>query len=847
MIEKIKYFLVPGLVFLAFFTSLFYAQAQPGQEPDYFINSISIDPVNPTTADTITITVVVRNNGADTSIASYLQIELDDEASPPTYSVPGLAKHTNFTQTRVVGPLTQGSHTIEATADATNLLTEKDETNNVSSLQFDVLQGPTPTPTPTPIPGPDLVVSSLDHAPPDPVLDEIITITAVVENAGNEEASTSTLALDVNHETSPTLFEIPALAPAGFFQVQRQVQFSAIGDYPVDATADVFDDVSETNEENNTTTDNIHVSAPDLVVTTLTHDPASPNSLDPITISAVVANQGDAPATTSTLEVDIEGDVHSFEIPALGIGKDYQVDFQVGPLDPGSYDVTATADAMDDVNESNEANNTAQDSITVLEAPNLIVSSLTHAPINPYTTDLITITAIVKNIGGTSATTSTLEIDVNGNAANYEIPPLDPSDTFQVERYINLSVAGAYPVIATADLDDDVAESNELDNTAQDEIVVTEPPKPDLVVDSISHAPEFPIIGDTVTLKAIVKNIGEAAATTSTLELVVEGEAGPSTFTIPILAPDETFQVELPVVKSVAGTYQVTGTADLYDDNDESNEDNNVTVYEFTVREPGPDLIVDSLTHTPVNPTTLDSVTVIAVVKNVGDGAAGASTLEISVEGDATTHEIPALASMEEFEVQRNLGLLSVMTYHVTATADVLDEVEESVEDNNTAQDEIVVGEPLLPDLVIDSLDYEPDMAFTSETVTITAEVKNIGAAETTTTTLWILVGSEAVPESFQIPPLDADMSFSVQRQVMFDEPGSYLVTATADAEDAILESDETNNSDTIEILVYSNDEIKLKEYLLGKIALTSEELEFYDINQDGIVDIADLVTLILR
>ena len=240
-------------------------------------------------------------------------------------------------------------------------------------------------------------------------------------------------------------------------------------------------------------------------------------------------------------------------------------------------------------------------------------------------------------------------------------------------------------------------------------------------------------------------------------------------------------------------------------------------------------------------------MTVIAVVKNIGDSAASTSTLEIKVNDDATQYSIPPLAPSETFEVQRSLGLLPATTYDVEAAADVDNDVPESNEGNNTAKDTIEVSEPLLPDLVISDLGYTPDMAFTSETVTISVEVMNSGAGACTTSTLTILVGSDIVPYSFDIPPLDVGTTASVEQQVLFSAIGSYLVTATADAEDAILESDETNNSDTMEILVYSNDEIKLKEYLLGMITLTNEELEFYDINQDGIVDIADLISLILR
>jgi len=586
-------------------------------------------------------------------------------------------------------------------------------------------------------------------------------------------------------------------------------------------------------------------------VDSIINDPEFPITGDTITITVVVKNIGNETATTSTLELDVEGEAAptTFTIPILDPDETCQVQLQVVKNIADTYTVTGTADLDNDVEESDESNNIALHEFTVREpGPDLIVDSLTHTPTNPTTLDPVTVIAVVKNLGDSVASTSTLEIKVNDDATTYSIPLLAPMETFEVQRALGLLPVLHYNVLATADLDEEVLESIEDNNTATDEFDVVEPPKPDLVVNSLNHTPSDPTTVDTITITAVVKNIGEASASTSTLEIDVEGDA--ATYKIPPLAPDETFEMERQLNLPVPNTYQVTATADLDDDIDESNENNNITTDSITVVEPPkPDLIVSSLTHTPSDPTTLDTITITAIVKNIGEAQAGPSTLEINVEGDATptTYSVPALDPQETYQVQREINLSPADTCEVAATADLNNDVEESDESNNTAQDTIVVSEPLLPDLMITSLEYTPDTAFTSETITISVEVLNVGNASCSTSTLTILVAGDIVPYSFEIPPLDAGTTISVEQDVVFTEVGSYLVTATADAEDEILESDETNNSDTIEILVYSNDEIKLKEYLLGMIALTEEELEFYDINKDGIVDIADLVSLFLR
>jgi hypothetical protein len=46
-----------------------------------------------------------------------------------------------------------------------------------------------------------------------------------------------------------------------------------------------------------------------------------------------------------------------------------------------------------------------------------------------------------------------------------------------------------------------------------------------------------------------------------------------------------------------------------------------------------PDLILESLTHNPANPTTADEITFTAVVKNIGNSSAGSSTLMFKIGG----------------------------------------------------------------------------------------------------------------------------------------------------------------------------------------------------------------------
>jgi sugar lactone lactonase YvrE len=104
---------------------------------------------------------------------------------------------------------------------------------------------------------------------------------------------------------------------------------------------------------------------------------------------------------------------------------------------------------------------------------------------------------------------------------------------------------------------------------------------------------------------------------------------------------------------------------------------------------PLPDLIVDSMTHSPANPTTTDLITFTAVVKNIGAGSAGASTLMFTIGGETpgaagTLFSVPALASGASSTVTRQATLIA-QNYRNTATADYPNAVTESNETNNTS------------------------------------------------------------------------------------------------------------------------------------------------------------------
>jgi len=116
----------------------------------------------------------------------------------------------------------------------------------------------------------------------------------------------------------------------------------------------------------------IPIGQPDLIIESLIHSPANPDTDDLITFKAVVKNIGIVQASKSTLEFRIGGETpgpsNRFDVPALDPGKTYTETRQSTLKTAQNYGVTAIADALSVVSESNEDNNKKIETFSVTKA-----------------------------------------------------------------------------------------------------------------------------------------------------------------------------------------------------------------------------------------------------------------------------------------------------------------------------------------------------------------------------------------------------------------------------------------------------------------------------------------------
>ena len=102
------------------------------------------------------------------------------------------------------------------------------------------------------------------------------------------------------------------------------------------------------------------------------------------------------------------------------------------------------------------------------------------------------------------------------------------------------------------------------------------------------------------------------------------------------------------------------------------------------------DLIILSLDRCPVNPTTYDTITFTAVVRNIGGLRSPKSKLSFRVGGETNPQifELPELEGCQAYKVRRKVVLNTARRYRNTVIVDINNNVAESNEENNLKTDD---------------------------------------------------------------------------------------------------------------------------------------------------------------
>ena len=388
---------------------------------------------------------------------------------------------------------------------------------------------------------PDLLVSAL-AAPSAATAGSAISVSETTKNQGGPAAASTTryyLSTNSTYEAGDT--------PIGFRSVSGLASGAsspatvlltipagtATGTWYVLARADADGQVNESNEANNVKAASIHIGPPDLVVSAFSA-PAAGGAGLAITVTDTTRNQsGTGPAVASATRFYLSSDstldpsdvsLGFRNVPVLQPGQSSaaSTSLPIPPgTGPGTYFVIAKTDADGLIAETNEANNTRTDTITI--GPDLAVSALT-APATGGAGLPITVTDTTRNQGsGSTFIASTTSFYLSSNSTygvgdvflgSRAVGILAPNITSSAPTTFTIpaaTVPGSYYIVARADDGGAVPESDENNNTQGVLIRLS----PDLIMSALT-VPATAAAGSNISVTDTTRNQGQGIAPATT-------------------------------------------------------------------------------------------------------------------------------------------------------------------------------------------------------------------------------------------------------------------------------------------------------------------------------------------
>jgi subtilase family serine protease/subtilisin family serine protease len=365
-----------------------------------------------------------------------------------------------------------------------------------------------------------------------------------------------------------------------------------------------------------------------------------------------------------------------------------------------------------------------------------------------------------------------------------------------------------------------VSAENMLGESADsDEASATPAIPPDVVVSALT-SPAAAGAGSTIVVTVTTKNQGSGPANPSTTRLYLSDDSSfgasdvplPGEQAVPSLpaGATSTASVAVGLPESVtAGVHYLIARADAAGVLSESNESNNSTSRQLLI---GPDLTMTSISL-PSTGAAGGTITVSDTVKNLGavDAAASRTRFYFSANsvldaGDtllADGRAVPVLAAGATSSGTTTVTIpagTAVGSHYVIVKADGEGAVAESNETNNTSARSIQIG----PDLVVSVLTV-PGNGGADSTIVVSETTKNQGggSAPPSVTTFYlsanaVLDANDVLLGSRGVPVLDSGAISAASTTVAIPvgtASGAYYLLAKADAEGAVAETSEANNT----------------------------------------------------
>ena len=818
---------------------------------DLVVVDASLSDDSPAAGGNSSLSVTVRNVGANTAAATTVRYYRSDDATISssdtkvgTAAVAALPASGSISQSfEVTAPVSFGAYYYGACVDPVR--DETDTTNNCSTALRITVQDTAPAQ-----PGdPDLVVASATVSDSSPSAGARFALSVSVTNGGGGSSAATTLhyyrSADATITTSDAevgTAELTEISASG--STNESVELTAPGAPGIYYYGACVDSVtSETDATNNCSTSvRITIREPDLVVVSPTMSDYGPAAGVPFAFTATARNDGTgtAPATTlryyrSSDDTITTSDTQVGTKPVGGLassGSSSQSVDLSAPAAPGIYYYGACVDAVAD--ESDTTNNCSTSvEVTVQQMrqegpqgePDLKVTSVTVSDSGPAAGARFRMSATVTNDGDGAAGATTLRYyrssdgtitDADTEVGNNAIVAL--ADSGSAGKSVELTASatpGTYYYGACVDAVTD--ESDTTNNcSASVPVTVPQPARPDLIITAILVSDSTPATGARFTLSATVSNGGDGEAAATPLRYYRSADATITTSDVRVgteaiaglaAAGSVGGSVEL-TAPATPGTYYYGACVDAV--TNESDTANNCSGY-VTVTILEPDLVAGSPTASTSEPEAGASFTLSVTVANDGEGESDATTLryyqstDTVIDASDTPVAVDSVTGLAATASSRKSVELTAPatpgTYYYGACVDAV--TDESDTTNNCSATVTVTVPAPKPDLVVGSPTVDDSDPAPGAAIELSATVENDGEGSAEATTLRYyrstdatITTSDTAVGTDSIAGLAATVSSSQSTDLTApDTAGTYYYGACVDA--VADESDTTNNCST--------------------------------------------------
>jgi subtilase family serine protease/Mg-chelatase subunit ChlD len=700
---------------------------------------------------------------------------------------------------------------------------------------------------------------------------QAVNITAKIVNKGTSSATNFEIAF---YNADPCAggkligsyqFNEPNLLPAGSAIDVNVVYYDTASLYDeqlIIVVVDPNNDIAEPYEYNNYAAKILSFGGkPDLTIEDFDVPVGDVSAFEPIEIVATFLNQGARLETAFAFRVidlndpNYQGD---FMAVALGNGEGYIANIHiVEGLPAGVHtleviaDPNSAAEPNGAIDESEENNNDANGIITVIAdnntgSPDLVVSFIKVEPSVPVEAvgDVNVAVSVINKTGSDVSSAFWVKLEQSNGGAPTTIGSKSISSLASGRQVIiiwegvQFSDDGTWTLTATADCNNDIAETANSNNALSVELYVAPAgAKPNLVFRSFDAVPSAVEEGDLVQLKAVLANVSPNSVNDVVVRFFDGGNQIGEDVNIPLMDGGQSVWLQYGATFT-PGTKQLSVVVDPNDEIDEIDDVNN-SAYAVLVVYPAdgrPDLRIESndIGIVPFSPAAFADFNITAVIHNDGNAMAENIVvrfidLGMDVNDGNDDFVIPDMVIDGIGAGQTGTAKLLLtggMLWGQHTIRVIIDPngagepnglIDEPNENNNQASRtfQVRIGGKATSgmDLTVESVRAEPNIAVGGQQVDLIVTILNRGDTDISDANSFSIELTKNIagqgPQTINTKTWDKGLK-SGQRLV-WTEPNifsanNWIITATADSDSDIDEANETNNEANMVLAVLENE-----------------------------------------